>query len=49
MDPYQEGYEAAFYEDLENPYTELSPEWVEFERGWDDGYDALMDEEFGYD
>lgn len=39
MDPYDEGYEDGVEGWNDNPYVELSPEWVDYEEGWDDGYE----------
>lgn len=32
---YRDGYEL---EDNRNPYVELSPEWVDYENGWEEGW-----------
>lgn len=45
MDPYQMGFDDYLDGDGENPFTEMSPEWVEYERGWDEAYEVYFDME----
>lgn len=45
-DPYQEGYDDGLQGFHDNPYVELSPEWADYEMGWDDGeYESGWPEE----
>lgn len=43
MDPYDEGWEDARDGFHDNPYVELSLDWVEYEQGYDDWH-TVQDE-----